>query len=141
MPDVPGWPEVFRGSAALAAGLATRNVLYGPRFRRIYPNTYLAARLAPPDLRLRSLCAYRYTGEQGILAGYSAAEMLGASCGPGDAPAEVIVAYGASAGPPNSASVASASHRPRSSGSTGCGLRHRCAPPSISPAAAACWTA
>lgn len=99
MPEVPGWPDVFRGSTALEAGLVTRSALYGPQFRRIYPDTFVAARLAPPDLRLRSLAAHRYTRDQGILAGYSAAELLGASCAPRNAPAEVIVDHHGQRGP------------------------------------------
>lgn len=91
MPDVPGWLIAFRGSAAVAADLVTKNELRGPRFWRIHPDTYLAAGPVPPDLRLRSLGAYRYVGGHGVLAGYSAAELLGASCGPRNAPAEVIV--------------------------------------------------
>jgi very-short-patch-repair endonuclease len=88
--DVPGWPEVFRGSAAVAAGLVTKGELRGRRFVRLFPDTYaLAGRM---DLALRSRAAYRYVEGRGVLAGYSAAELLGASCGPADAPAEVLVA-------------------------------------------------
>lgn len=84
----------FRGSAAVAAGLTTWTVLQGRRFVRLFPDTYVAAPDAgPPDLTLRSLAAYRYVEGKGVLSGYSAAEMLGASCGPLDAPAEVTVPH------------------------------------------------
>jgi hypothetical protein len=72
----------------------TWTVLQGPRFLRLLPDTYIAAPDdGPPDLRLRSLAAYRYVEGSGVLSGYSAAEILGASCGPRDAPAEVTVPH------------------------------------------------
>jgi hypothetical protein len=87
---VPGWPTAFRGSAAITAGLVTPGALRGPRFERLFPDTYVKASPGrPPDLALRSLAAYRYVEGTGVLSGYSAAEVLGASCGPRDAPAEV----------------------------------------------------
>lgn len=79
----------FRGSVAVAAGLLTRAVLTGPRFRRVFPDVYVCADVEP-DLALRSVAALVLVG-RGVLGGYSAAELLGASCGPLDAPAEVIV--------------------------------------------------
>jgi very-short-patch-repair endonuclease len=93
MGDVPGWPVAFRGSAAVAAGLVTWTVLQGPRFLRLFPDTYVEAG-RPPDLTLRSHAAYRYLeGAGGVLSGYSAAEIQRASCGPFDAPAEVTVPH------------------------------------------------
>lgn len=78
----------------MAAGLTTWTVLQGPRFVRLFPDTYVEA---PgngwPDLELRSLAAYRYAEWEGVLSGYSAAEILGASCGPWDAPADVTVPH------------------------------------------------
>lgn len=92
---VPGWPTAFRGAAAVAAGLVTWDRLRGPRFLRVLPDTYVAApERPPPDLALRSHAAYRYVEGRGVLSGYSAAEVLGASCGPRDAPAEVAVPGG-----------------------------------------------
>ena len=93
LPDsaVPGWPVAFRGSAAVAAGLVTPDRLRGPNYRRLFPNTYIPS-LPPgrtPDLALRSHAAYRHVQGRGVLSGYSAAEILGARCGPRDAPAEV----------------------------------------------------
>jgi hypothetical protein len=77
-----------------AAGLVTPDVLRGPRFLRLFPDTYVTAhREGPPDLKLRSLAAYRYVEGKGVLSGYSAAEVLGASCGPWDAAAEVTLPH------------------------------------------------
>ncbi|WP_300007425.1 hypothetical protein [Pseudonocardia sp.] len=90
---VPGWPVAFRGSLAVAAGLVTKDVLRGPRFARLFPDTYVAAE-RKRDLTLRSHAAYRYVEGRGVLSGYAAAELLGASCGPRDAPAEVTVFAG-----------------------------------------------
>ncbi|GAA3219308.1 hypothetical protein GCM10017691_02630 [Pseudonocardia petroleophila] len=94
MVEVPGWPVAFRGSSAVAAGLVTKNQLRGPRFTRLFPDTYVRATDRPPDLALRSHAAYRYVEGRGVLSGYSAAEVLDASCGPADAPAEVTVPRG-----------------------------------------------
>lgn len=92
---VPGWPVAFRGSAAVAAGVVTRDRLRGPHFLGLFPDTYVTAPdKPPPELALRSLAAFRYVQGKGFLSGYSAAELLGASCAPGDAPAEVTVPGG-----------------------------------------------
>ncbi|TQM14725.1 hypothetical protein [Pseudonocardia kunmingensis] len=80
----------FRGSAAVAAGVLTPGVLRGPRFRRLYPDIYVAAR-RELDLVLWSLAAYLLVEGRGVLAGWSAAELLGASCGPLGAPATVLM--------------------------------------------------
>jgi very-short-patch-repair endonuclease len=90
----PGWPVAFRGSAAIAAGVVTAKVLRGPRFLRLFPDTYVRRNAEPPDLRLRSIAAYRYVEGDGVLSGYSAAVLLGADCGPEGAPAEVTVSGG-----------------------------------------------
>jgi hypothetical protein len=92
---VPGWPEAFRGSLAVAAGLTTWGRLRGPRFRRLFPDVYCPVGDEPPDLRLRSLGAYRLVEGRGVLSGYSAAVLLDAGCAPHpDVPAEVTVAGG-----------------------------------------------
>jgi hypothetical protein len=83
----------FRGSAAVAAGLVTRDRLYGPRFQRLFPDVYAPA-AAESDLLLRSRAAGVYVGGRGVLVGYSAAELLGASCASANAPAEVTVPDG-----------------------------------------------
>lgn len=83
----------FRGSCAVAAGLLTRRMLRGPRFQRVFPDIYAPAGV-PPDLTLRSRAAAVLVDELGVVAGYAAAELLGASCGPADAPATVIMSPG-----------------------------------------------
>jgi hypothetical protein len=94
VPAPPGWPVAFRGSAAIAAGLVTGKVLRGPRYLRVFPDTYVRRRAEPPDLWLRSLAAYRYVEGRGVLSGHSAAVLLGADCAPEDSPAEVTVPEG-----------------------------------------------
>lgn len=91
--QVPGWPVAFRGSRALAAGVLTRRRLRGPEFRRVLPDTYVRAR-DELTLELRSRAAYHHLDGRGVLSGYSAAELLGASCGPKDTPAEITVGGG-----------------------------------------------
>jgi very-short-patch-repair endonuclease len=79
---------------AVAAGLTTWTVLQGPRYLRLFPDTYVQVTDdGAPDLTLRSHAAYRYVAGKGVLSGYSAAEILGASCGPRDASAEVTVPH------------------------------------------------
>jgi hypothetical protein len=87
--EVPGWPVAFRGSAAVAAGLVSAGRLRGRRYLRLFPDIYVEAGDRRPDLGLRSRAGYRYVEGRGVLAGFSAAELLGASCGPVDAPVEV----------------------------------------------------
>jgi very-short-patch-repair endonuclease len=85
----------FRGSAAVAAGLVTKAQLRGPRFVRLFPDVHVAAGV-PIDLALRSRAAFLLVAGRGVLAGYSAAELLGASCAPpgSDPPAEVQMGWG-----------------------------------------------
>ena len=83
--------DPFRGSVAVAAGLVTWRRLQGPGFRRVYPDVY-APRGIELDLLNRSLAAYRLVADRdGVLAGYSAALLLGVDCAPRNAPAEVLV--------------------------------------------------
>jgi hypothetical protein len=80
----------FRGSEAVAAGTLTKAMLRGPRFVRLFPDVYLAATARPTPL-LRALAAFLLVEPAGgVLAGYSAAELLRRSCGPWAAPAEVL---------------------------------------------------
>jgi hypothetical protein len=88
---VHGWPDAFRGTAAVRAGLVTPGQLRGPRYLRMFPDTYVRRGPQPPDLGLRSHAAHLYSGRRGILAGYSAADRLGAPCHEQDAPAELSV--------------------------------------------------
>jgi Protein of unknown function (DUF559) len=82
----------FRGTEALATGLLTRARLYGPRYRRVYPDVYLPAD-RELDLATRSRAAYLLVQDRGgVLAGYAAAAVLGVDCAPDDAPAEVLLA-------------------------------------------------
>lgn len=85
--------EPFRGTAAIARGLVTPGQLRGPRFRRLFPDLYVLA-ITEVDLALRSRAAALFVAGRGVLGGYSAAELLGASCGPADAPAEVVLLGG-----------------------------------------------
>jgi hypothetical protein len=77
----------FRGSTALASGALTRGVLYGPGFRRLYPDIHITAS-SQLDLETWSRAAYELVAPCGVLAGYSAAELHGASCAAEGAPAE-----------------------------------------------------
>ncbi|MGH3787386.1 MAG: DUF559 domain-containing protein [Pseudonocardiaceae bacterium] len=83
----------FRGSWAVQRGLLTERVLRGPRFRRLFHNTYLLAG-APADLAARSHAASLLVPGQCVLSGYSAAELLGAGCAPAEANAELTVPGG-----------------------------------------------
>ncbi|MBW0102815.1 DUF559 domain-containing protein [Pseudonocardia sp. KRD291] len=83
----------FVGSEAVAAGVVTRARLRGRGFRALFHGIYVRADV-PVTLALRSEAAYLLVDGVGALAGYSAAEVLGASCGPLGVPAEVIVPGG-----------------------------------------------
>jgi hypothetical protein len=85
--------QPFRGSEAVAAGLVTPGVLRGPRFRRLFTGIYVRAD-AEITFEVRSRAAYLLLDGRGALGGFSAAELLGASCGPVDAPAEIVTPRG-----------------------------------------------
>jgi very-short-patch-repair endonuclease len=80
----------FRGSTALAAGLLTLGVLRGPRFHRLFPDVYVHAAVEV-DLALRARAAYLLVDGRGVIGGYAAAELLDASCGPEDAPVDLVL--------------------------------------------------
>jgi hypothetical protein len=81
----------FRGTEAVGRALLTWGQLRGPRYRRVFPDVYAPAELEL-DLGVRSRAAYPLVRDRGgVLAGYSAARLLGAGCAPRDAPAEVVV--------------------------------------------------
>jgi very-short-patch-repair endonuclease len=84
--------QPFRGSRAVAAGLLTPAVLRGPRFRRLFPDIYIGADVEV-ELELLSQAAYLLVEGRGALGGYSAAELLKASCGPLGSPAEVVAPH------------------------------------------------
>lgn len=82
--------EPFRGSDAVALGHVTVARLRGPSFRRLFPDVYVDAS-APLTAEVRARAAAVWAEPAGgVLAGWSAAELLGASCGPWDHPAEVL---------------------------------------------------
>jgi very-short-patch-repair endonuclease len=83
----------FRGSSAVAAGLVSKGQLRGSTFRRLFPDIYLPREVAP-TLAVRSRGAQLLVAGYGALAGYSAAELLGARIAPRDADAEVVVPGG-----------------------------------------------
>jgi len=82
----------FRGSAAVAAGLVTPAVLRGPRYQRIFPDVYAPAALEA-DLALRARAAGVLVAGRGVVAGYAAAELLGASSAPADALVDVLMPH------------------------------------------------
>jgi very-short-patch-repair endonuclease len=83
--------EPFLGSAAVRAGLLTAGRLRGPRYVRVFTDVYLPAGVEL-TFEMRSRAAYLLVRERGgMLAGYSAAALHGASCEPRGAPAEVLV--------------------------------------------------
>src|SRR4051794_10629986 len=96
----PGFLETPREStgprhpAAIAAGLVTPSVLRGPRYLRLFSDTYVRRADEPPNLSVRSRAAGVYVAGRGVVSGYSAAELPDASCAPADAPAEVTVPDG-----------------------------------------------
>lgn len=91
--------QPFRGTDAVAAGLVTPKALRGPRFRRLFTGVYIRADVEI-TFEVRSRAAHLLLGGRGVLGGFSAAELLGASCAPLDAPAEVVVARGGVASRP-----------------------------------------
>jgi hypothetical protein len=56
----------FRGSAAVAAGALTPDVLRGSRYRRLFPDVYAPAALTA-DLTLRSQAAHVLVEPDGVL--------------------------------------------------------------------------
>ncbi len=97
MPRVPSIRDVhdepFSGSAAVAAGLVTADQLRGPGFTRLFRGVFVRAG-AEVDFALRCRAAGLLMGRRGVLAGWSAAELLGASCAPSGAPVELVVPGG-----------------------------------------------
>ncbi len=83
----------FLGSAAVAAGLLTPTQLRGKRYAPVFRDVFVPAD-AEQDLRLRSTAAFLLAPALGVLAGHSAAELLGAHCSPINAPAELIAPRG-----------------------------------------------
>ena len=85
------WMGRFGGRWRVRAGALTRGQLYGPRFQRLFPDVYVPVG-TELDLATRSRAAYLHVADRGgVLAGFSAAELLGAGCAPRRMSAEVIV--------------------------------------------------
>jgi hypothetical protein len=85
---------VFRGSEAIRDGALTWGRLRGPAYQRVFPDVYAPAEVSL-DLAALSRAAYLLVRDAGgVLAGYSAALLLGADCAPPNAAAEVIVPCG-----------------------------------------------
>jgi hypothetical protein len=82
----------FRGSAAVAAGVVTPAMLRGPRYQRLFPDVYAPSGL-DADLALRARAAGVLVAGRGVIAGYAAAELLGASSGPSDALVDVLMPH------------------------------------------------
>lgn len=80
----------FRGAEAVARGLVTPAQLRGPRYVALFRGVHLATPPRPPGLGIRSRAACLLLGDEGALAGYSAAELLGAGFAPEHAPAEIV---------------------------------------------------
>jgi hypothetical protein len=80
----------FRGSAAVAAGLVTPGRLRSRRYQRLFPDVYAPA-ARQPDLALRARAAGVLVRGRGVVTGYAAAELVGASSAPADAPVDVLL--------------------------------------------------
>ncbi|ALE84591.1 hypothetical protein XF36_16815 [Pseudonocardia sp. HH130629-09] len=88
---MPGWPLIFRGSAAVGAGLVTARRLQGPAFVRVLPDTWAAGHLVPLGHADRCRAVFRWSGGRGVIAGWAAAELSGAPCAPAGAAVEVVL--------------------------------------------------
>ena len=82
----------FFGEAAVRDRLLTRARLHRD-FVALYRGVYLDCEVEP-DRAMRSRAAYLVCRGRGVLAGYSAAELLGAGCSPLLGRPEVIVFAG-----------------------------------------------
>lgn len=83
----------FRGSIAVSAGSVTPARLRGPAFQRQFRDVFVVAGQEPTPVERAWAVAVLIRG-RGVVAGWSAAELWDASCGPPGAPAEVIVPAG-----------------------------------------------
>jgi very-short-patch-repair endonuclease len=66
----------FRGSVAVASGELSRGVLRGPRFRRLFPDVYVAADV-PLDHATWCRAAVLYAGHDAVVSGLSALLLYG----------------------------------------------------------------
>lgn len=81
------------GSAAVVAGLVTPDQLRGPRFTRLFQGIFVRAD-AEVDFAVRCRAAGLLFGGAGVLAGWAAAELLGAECAPSDVSVELLLPGG-----------------------------------------------
>lgn len=79
----------FRGSEAIAAGLATRRRLRGPGFRELGRDTYVAAGVELDDRLRARAAALEVPGA--VLGGWSAVVLHGVDAAPEGAPIELVV--------------------------------------------------
>ena len=85
-------PGPFRADEASPAAGSTRGRLAGPGTTRLLPNVHALADQVPTTLAERARAAVLYVrGALPVVGGFAAAELLGASCGPRDAPVELVV--------------------------------------------------
>lgn len=90
---MPEFRGPFLGSQAVRAGLVTRDVLRGPRFQKLFGDVFQPADL-PASLANRSRGVALKLHGDGVLSGYSAAELLGAGVAPADSSVELTVPGG-----------------------------------------------
>lgn len=89
MEPVPG---PFRADEAVAGGRITRGRLAGPTTTRLFPNVHALTDHVPTTLAERARAAVLYVRDEApVVGGFAAADLLGASCGPRDAPVELVV--------------------------------------------------
>ncbi|WP_083940270.1 endonuclease domain-containing protein [Saccharomonospora saliphila] len=86
----PDITDVFRGSAARAAGYVTEAQLRGPRFRRLFQDVYVPAHV-PVTHELRCRGAALIVPKQAVLTGRSAATVLGVALARPEDPVEFVV--------------------------------------------------
>ncbi|MBN6036359.1 DUF559 domain-containing protein [Amycolatopsis sp. 195334CR] len=86
----PSLKDVFRGSAAIAAGFVTKAQLQGPRFRRLFQDVYVRAE-AEVTHELRCRGATLRVPPEAVLTGRSAATIRGAKLAKPYDPVEFVV--------------------------------------------------
>ena len=87
---MPTTPTVFRGTEAIANGAVTADQLRGPRFVRLFRNTY-AVRNTPLTHELRCRAVALFAPPDSVITGASAATLCGVPlAGPGD-PVDLLV--------------------------------------------------
>jgi very-short-patch-repair endonuclease len=87
--------EPFVGSDAVARSLVTADQLRGPGFTRLFRGIFVRADVEV-EFAVRCRAAALVGGGRGVLAGWAAAEVLGAPCAPTGVPVELVLAGGRS---------------------------------------------